>query len=162
PGTVVPHPHPAGRAARRPDPAGRGVMSPRITGATAVRVLRQLSHDHRTIALLLVVPSVLMTLLRYIFDDPALFDRLAPDLLGLDTAGAPWTVIVVAVANAVLGMALGLFVSAFAQSEFQAVQFMPAVVLPQVLLCGLFAARGAMAGWLQAISNVLPMSYAVE
>ncbi len=64
--------------------------------------------------------------------------------------------------NAILGMALGLFVSAFAQTEFQAVQFMPAVVLPQVLLCGLFTPREQMIGWLQAISDVMPLSYVVE
>jgi ABC-2 type transport system permease protein len=55
-----------------------------------------------------------------------------------------------------------LFVSAFAETEFQAVQFMPAVVLPQVLLCGLFTARASMAGWLEAISNVMPLTYVVE
>ena len=54
-----------------------------------------------------------------------------------------------AVANAVLGSTLGLFVSAFAQTEFQAVQFMPAVVFPQILLCGLFVARDEMATWLR-------------
>ena len=59
-------------------------------------------------------------------------------------------------------MALGLFCSAFARTEFQAVQFMPVVVVPQLLLCGLFVARGQMAGWLQAISDAFPMSYAVE
>jgi ABC-2 type transport system permease protein len=62
----------------------------------------------------------------------------------------------------VLGVALGLFCSAFARTEFQAVQFMPVVVVPQILLCGLFVPRGQMAGWLQAISNALPLSYAVE
>ena len=61
-----------------------------------------------------------------------------------------------------LGVALGLFCSAFARTEFQAVQFMPVVVLPQLLLCGLFVPRDQMAGWLQAISDVLPLSYAVE
>jgi ABC-2 type transport system permease protein len=55
-----------------------------------------------------------------------------------------------------------LFCSAFAQTEFQAVQFMPVVVVPQILLCGLFVAQDQMAGWLQAISKVLPMTYAVE
>jgi ABC-2 type transporter len=35
-------------------------------------------------------------------------------------------------------------------------------VVPQILLCGLFVARDSMAGWLHAISNVLPMTYAVE
>jgi ABC-2 type transport system permease protein len=203
-------------------------MSPRLTFGTAARILRQLRHDKRTIAMILVVPTVLLTLLRYLFDaQPAVFDRiglimlgvfplvimflltsvamlrerttgtlerllttpigkvdillgygiafafaaavqaiivsaLAYLLLGLDTLGDPWLVILIAVSNAALGMALGLFVSAFANSEFQAVQFMPAVVLPQVLLCGLFVPRELMAGWMQAISNVMPMSYAVE
>ena len=71
-------------------------------------------------------------------------------------------VLLVAVANALLGMALGLLVSAFAQTEFQAVQFMPAVVLPQLLLCGLLAPRDEMSPALEAISAVLPMTYAVD
>jgi ABC-2 type transport system permease protein len=83
-------------------------------------------------------------------------------LYDLDTAGTKGLVIVIAIANAVLGVALGLFSSAFARTEFQAVQFMPIVVLPQVLLCGLFVPREQMAGWLQAISDVMPMTYAVE
>ena len=70
----------------------------------------------------------------------ALAVALSVGLLGLDVAGPVWLLVVVAVADAVLGTALGLFVSAFAQTEFQAVQFMPAVVLPQILLCGLFVA----------------------
>ncbi|GAA3343045.1 ABC transporter permease [Amorphoplanes nipponensis] len=203
-------------------------MSVQVTLATAARILRQLRHDRRTVALILVVPTLLLTLLRFMFDaQPATFDRIALVmlgvfpftmmflltsvamlrertsgtlerllttpigkldillgyglafavaaalqaavasalafwLLGLDTTGNPWLVGVIVVGNAVLGMALGLFVSAFARSEFQAVQFMPAVVLPQVLLCGLFVPREQMVGWLQAISDVLPMSYAVE
>jgi ABC-2 type transport system permease protein len=203
-------------------------MSPRLTFNTAARILRQLRHDKRTIAMILVVPTLLMTLLRYLYDsEPLYFDRiglillgvfpfvimflltsvamlrertsgtlerllttpigkvdillgygiafaiaatvqaavvsaLAYLLLGLDTLGPAWLVAVIAVGNAVLGMALGLLVSAFANSEFQAVQFMPAFVLPQALLCGLLQPREQMAGWLQAISDVLPMSYAVE
>jgi ABC-2 type transport system permease protein len=82
--------------------------------------------------------------------------------LGLDTAGSPAVVVSIAVANAVLGMAMGLFVSAFATSEFQAVQFMPAFVLPQILLCGLLAPRDRMAEWLTTISEALPMTYAVD
>ncbi|GGM43470.1 ABC transporter permease [Dactylosporangium sucinum] len=203
-------------------------MSLRLTFSTAGRILRQLRHDRRTIAMILVVPTVLLTLLRYLYDNnPLMFDRvglimlgvfplvimflltsvamlrertsgtlerllttpigkvdillgygvafavaaavqativsaLAFWLLGLDTLGPAWLVGVLAVGNAVLGMALGLLVSAFANSEFQAVQFMPAVVLPQVLLCGLLQPRDQMAGWMQAISDVLPMSYAVQ
>ena len=203
-------------------------MSLRITLAVAVRVLTQLRHDRRTLALLTVVPAILMTLLRFLFDArPEAFDAVgAPllglfplismflvtsitvlrerttgtlerlltmplakldiiagygvaftltatiqavvvsavsfGLLGLDTAGPVWLVGALAVANAVLGMALGLFVSAFAATEFQAVQFLPAFLLPQMLLCGLFVARDEMAGWLRAVSDVLPLTYAYD
>jgi ABC-2 type transport system permease protein len=203
-------------------------MSPRITLSTAGRILRQLRHDPRTIGLLVLVPALLLTLMRYVFDSqPQIFDRvglvmlgvfpfiamflitsvamlrerttgtlerllttpmhkldlllgygiafalaagvqatiaaaLAYRLLGLDTVGSPWLVGGLAIANAVLGMAVGLFTSAFARSEFQAVQFLPAFVLPQMLLCGLIWPRDEMAGWLQKISDVLPLSYAVE
>ena len=67
-----------------------------------------------------------------------------------------------AIANALLGMALGLLVSAFAQTEFQAVQFMPALIFPQLLLCGLFVARSAMAPLLEAVSWALPLTYAYD
>lgn len=81
-------------------------------------------------------------------------------LVGLETE-APATVVgLLAVANAVCGMALGLFVSAFANSEFQAVQFMPATIFPQLLVCGLFAARDQMADWLQTFSDLMPLTYA--
>jgi len=87
---------------------------------------------------------------------------LAFGLLGLDVAGPRWLVVLLAVANAVLGSTLGLFVSAFARTEFQAVQFMPAFVFPQVLLCGLFVARDEMADWLRVISAVFPLTYAYD
>ncbi|GIG89982.1 ABC transporter permease [Plantactinospora endophytica] len=209
-------------------------MSLRILAATTGRILRQLRHDRRTVAMLLVVPALLLTLLYYMFGDqpappgqPGVFDRIALVMLGvfpfvimflvtsiamlrertsgtlerllttplgkldllfgyglafglaaavqagvaagvaywlfdLSTAGNAGLVVLIAVVNAVLGVALGLFCSAFAQTEFQAVQFMPVVVIPQILLCGLFVARDQMAGWLQAISDALPLSYAVE
>jgi ABC-2 type transport system permease protein len=83
-------------------------------------------------------------------------------VLGLDTVGSAGLVVLIAVVDAVLGVALGLFCSAFARTEFQAVQFLPVVVIPQLLLCGLFVPRAQMAGWLQAAADVLPLSYAVE
>ncbi|NSC23198.1 ABC transporter permease subunit [Streptomyces albus subsp. chlorinus] len=198
------------------------------TLATARRVLRQLSHDPRTIALLLLVPVLLLVLLYYVFDaDRRSFDGIGASLLGifplvtmflvtsiatlrertsgtlerllsmplgkgdlilgyalafgalaavqaalatgvavwfldLDIAGSPWLLLLIALLDALLGTALGLFVSAFAASEFQVVQFMPAMIFPQILLCGLFAPRGSMQPVLEAISNVLPMSYAVD
>jgi ABC-2 type transport system permease protein len=87
---------------------------------------------------------------------------LAFGLLGLDVAGQVWAVFLLTVVVAVLGTALGLFVSAFANTEFQAVQFMPAVILPQLLLCGLVVPREALPRALELVSNVLPMSYAVD
>ena len=203
-------------------------MSARATIAIADRVLRQLRRDPRTVALLLVIPSLLMVLLRYAFDgQPMTFQRIGPPMLGLlpfttmfvvtsiamlrerttgtlerlmsmplakldllagyalafgavalvqatlvsavalsaldlKVAGAAWAVVALAVGNAVLGMALGLFVSAFAQTEFQAVQFMPAIVFPQMLLCGLIVARDDMAQALRAVSWALPLTYAYD
>ncbi|MFC8045848.1 ABC transporter permease [Nocardia sp. NPDC057353] len=83
-------------------------------------------------------------------------------LLGLNAAGNPGWVVLIAVLDAVLGVALGLLASAFARTEFQAVQFMPVIVAPQIFLCGLLVPRGELPGWLEAISNVLPLSYAVD
>lgn len=204
-------------------------MNPRITVAVAGRVLTQVRRDHRTLAMLLVVPCVLISLLWWMLDalPGDVFDRFGPGLLamfpfivmflvtsvttlrerssgtlerllampmgrldfllgyalafgllaavqsalavgvsvgllGLDVRGPVWLLGVVAIVDAVLGTALGLFVSAFATTEFQAVQFMPAIVLPQILLCGLFVPRPAMPGVLEAISDVLPLSYAVD
>lgn len=82
--------------------------------------------------------------------------------LGLDAAHGAWLVWLLAIGNAVLGMALGLFVSAFARTEFQAVQFMPAMVFPQLLLCGLFVDRSDMASLLEAVSYALPLTYAYD
>jgi ABC-2 type transport system permease protein len=83
-------------------------------------------------------------------------------LLGLDVVGSTAAVVALAVGNALLGMSLGLFVSAFARTEFQAVQFMPAIVFPQLLLCGLFVPREKMVGALQTVSDALPLTYAFE
>lgn len=204
-------------------------MSLRITFAVAARVLTQLRRDHRTLAIMLLLPCLLMTLLWWMFSDVpgSTFDRLGPGLLALfpffvmflvtsvttlrerssgtlerllampmgkldflfgyalafglvaalqsaaavglsvglldlSITGPVWLLTVVAVTDAVLGSALGLFVSAFARTEFQAVQFMPAVVVPQILLCGLFLPRTALPDVLEAISDVLPLSYATD
>jgi ABC-2 type transport system permease protein len=207
-------------------------MSPRITLAVASRVLTQLRRDRRTLAMLLALPCLVLTLLWWMFEGDgaagsAGFSRLGPpllalipfvvmflvtsvttlrerssgtlerllamptgkgDLLGgyaiafglvaglqsafavalsltvldLQVSGPGWMLVVVAVVDAVLGTALGLFVSAFARTEFQAVQFMPALVVPQILLCGLFLPREAMPRVLEAVSDVLPLSYAVD
>lgn len=202
-------------------------MSPRLTLLTARRVLREIRADHRTVALMIVVPCVLIGLLAWIFDGTPVFDAIGPALLGvfpfvvmfivtsiatlrertsgtlerllagplgkadfmvgyalafgsvaivqalvaasfaiyvcgLDIAGPAWLLVVIALADALLGTALGLLASAFARTEFQAVQFMPAFILPQFLLCGLLVARDRLPGVLEAVSDVLPLSYAVD
>lgn len=203
-------------------------MSTSMAMATAHRVLAQLKHDHRTIGLLFVVPPVLITLLKYVFDgQPLLFASLAPILLGIfpmimmflvtsiatlrertsgtldrlmtmpmskldfmlgyglafalmalvqaaiasfvmlelldvSVMGGTGPTILGAVTAGLLGTALGLFVSAFARSEFQAVQFMPAFIFPQLLTCSLFVARDQMAWPLQRFADAMPLTYSVD
>lgn len=201
-------------------------MSASRTVATARRVVAQLRHDPRTVALILVVPVVLMGLLAWMLDDQD-FNKYGAPLLGifplivmflttsvatlrertsgtlerllsmpigktdfvlgyalafgllgvlqallvaglslgvfgLDVPGPASALIVVAVVDALLGTALGLFVSAFATTEFQAVQFMPALIFPQLLLCGIVVPRDELPTALRWLSDVLPMSYAVD
>jgi ABC-2 type transport system permease protein len=200
----------------------------RVTLATTERVLHQLRRDRRTLALVFLVPPLLLTLFRYLFDaQPETFDRVGGPLvgifplvmmfvvtsvttlrermtgtlerlmtlplskldllagyalafalvaalqaivtsivafgvLGLDVEGSVVVVVALAIANALLGMALGLFASAFAQSEFQAVQFLPAFVLPQFLLCGLLVPRERMAALLEWTSYAMPLTWAYD
>ncbi|WP_129665491.1 ABC transporter permease [Phytoactinopolyspora endophytica] len=202
-------------------------MNARITFATARRVLTQLRHDPRTVAMLLVIPCLLIALLWWIYDGGTVWDQIGPALLAIfpfiimflvtsiatlrertsgtlerllsmptgkldfllgyalafgivaivqallagtlavtlldmDVTGPVWVLLTVAVLDALLGVALGLFVSAFAQTEFQVVQFMPALVIPQILLCGLLVPRAEMPDVLDVLSGVLPLSYAVD
>jgi ABC-2 type transport system permease protein len=92
----------------------------------------------------------------------ALACAVALGLLGLDPPASVAVLLLVAVADALLGTALGLGVSALARTEFQAVQFLPAVVLPPFLLCGLIVPTDQMADWLDAISRAMPLRYAVD
>jgi ABC-2 type transport system permease protein len=202
--------------------------------ATTVRILRQLAADHRSVAMILAVPCLVITLMYFMFENaphrpgaPTPFNNACLILLGVfplfvmfiitaitmqrerasgtlerilttplrrldlliaygtafsvaaaaqavlacgvsfwllgfDTAGSPLWVFVIAVVNAVLGVGLGLLCSAFARTEFQAVQFIPLVLVPQLLLAGIIIPRALMPDWLQWISNVLPASYALE
>jgi ABC-2 type transport system permease protein len=202
-------------------------VSPRRTFATSQRVLSQLRHDPRTLGLLFVVPPVLITVLKYVFQHNNAFDHIAPMLLGIfpmilmflitsiatlrertngtlerlmtmpigkvdfilgyavafalvafvqaliatgvmlgllhvTVLGGALPTIVGAVLAALLGTSLGLFVSAFAATEFQAVQFMPAFIFPQLLICGLFVPREQMAKLLQWLADVFPLTYSVD
>lgn len=202
-------------------------MNLRRTFATTRRVLAQIHHDPRTIGLLLVVPSLLIGLMAWLFSDTGVFDIVGPAMIalfpfiimflitsittlrerqggtlerllalptgkldfilgytlafgllailqssiavgfavwvcGLEIQGSMWLLLTVAIADAVLGTALGLLASAFAQTEFQVIQFMPALVFPQILLGGVFLAREDMPDVLHAISDWLPLSHAID
>lgn len=135
---------------------------------TSVTTLRERSSG--TLERLLSMPMAKLDLLlgyAIAFGAVALVQSLVAvgltvGVLGMDLAGPLWALAVVAILDAVLGTTMGLFVSAFAETEFQAVQFMPALVLPQVLLCGLFVARDDLPSVLEVVSDVLPLSYAVD
>lgn len=196
--------------------------------ATSGRVLRQLVHDPRSIALMLLAPSVLVGLFAWLFSDKGgVFDTVGAPMLalfpfvvmflvtsittlrerrsgtlerlmttplgkgdfivgyalafallaavqavitvgfavgvcGLTVEGPLWQLGLVAVVDAILGTALGLLASAFARTEFQAVQFMPLLVFPQIILGGLFMPRDQMPEVLSAISDWLPLSHAID
>ena len=203
-------------------------MNAARTFATAGRVLRQLSHDHRSVALMLVAPSILVGLFAWLFvDQEGVFETIGPPILALFPftimflitsittlrerrsgtlerlmttplgkgdfiaglrarvrrrggaagrhhrrlrgvgvrargRGAALAAGLVAVVDAILGTSLGLLASAFARTEFQAVQFMPLIVFPQIILGGIFMPREEMPDVLYAISNFLPLSYAID
>ncbi|UOQ88547.1 ABC transporter permease [Agromyces endophyticus] len=202
-------------------------MTPARTLATTGRVLGQIRHDPRTIGLLLVVPSLLVGLVAWIFTDTDVFADIGPAMIalfpfivmflvtsiatlrerrsgtlerllsmplgkgdfilgyalafgllavfqtaivvsfavwvcGLEIEGSIWLLFAVAVADALLGTALGLLASAFARTEFQVVQFMPLIVFPQILLGGIFIPRDQLPAGLEEISDWLPLSYAID
>ena len=197
------------------------------TLATAGRVLNQVRHDPRTVALLVVVPSLLIGLVAWIFNDTDAFTKIGPAMLalfpfivmflvtsittlrerrtgtlerllsmplgkadfilgytlafgalaivqsavacgfavwvcGLTISGSIWLLLAVALVDAVLGTTLGLLASAFARTEFQVVQFMPALVFPQILLGGIFLPRDQLPDALHVISDWLPLSHAID
>jgi ABC-2 type transport system permease protein len=203
-------------------------MNPMRIWATARRILSQLRHDPRTIALMILAPCLLMTILKYVYQNqPLVFQHVAGSLLGvfpmlvmflitsvatlrertsgtlerllilpitklefilgyasafgiaalvqavvvssvalgllgLTIAGSQLMLIFVAIVDALLGMSIGIFVSSFAKTEFQAVQFLPAILFPQLLLSGLLAPRASMTSILRVISDYLPLTYAVD
>jgi len=135
---------------------------------TSIATLRERSSD--TLERLLAMPmGKLDIILGYALSfgllaviQAVVASTVAVRLYGLDIAGPEWLLVVLAVANALLGTTLGLFASAFARTEFQALQFMPAFIFPQFLLCGLLVPVDRLPSVLEAIANVLPLTYAVD
>lgn len=221
--------HACAQPARQERRTRTALVSPRLTAATAHRVLHQVRGDRRSLAMVLLLPAVLLSLMAWVYAGSAdpVFQRVGPPmlalfpftvmflltsvttlrerqtgtlerllttplakadlvlgyglafgvlavgqaavavsvavgLLGLDVRGPLVALLLVAVLDAVLGTALGLLASAFASTELQAVQMMPAVVLPQALLCGLLLPREELPPGLRELSGLLPLSHAVD
>jgi len=83
-------------------------------------------------------------------------------LLDLQVSGDKLLVIIISILNGLLGLALGLFSSAYAKTEFHVVQFLPALIMPQFMLCGLLLPRADMQTALRLVSDVMPLSYVVD
>jgi ABC-2 type transport system permease protein len=83
-------------------------------------------------------------------------------VLGLSFAGPAWALMLIIVLDSLLGTALGLAASSLARTEFQALQMMPAIILPQLLLAGIALDRDKMPQVLQWISSAMPLSYPID
>ena len=193
----------------------------------AGRIIQQLLRDHRTLALIIVVPMVVMTLIGLSFPEGGVLDYAAPALLAtlalffsflltgisflrersqgtmerlmaspvsrLDIVvgyllgffvfalaqtlivilftifvlhvhytGDLWQIFIFQIVIIAGAVNLGIFISAFARNEFQMVQFIPLIIVPQIFLAGLLWPVEKMPEYLQWISRFLPLTYAVQ
>jgi len=193
----------------------------------AGRVMRQLIRDRRTIALLIIVPLVIASLIGVSVPDKRILDYTAPAILAvlilffgflltgisflrertqgtlerlmaspvsrLDIVGGYllgfllfalvqtmilffyliyvlnvnyygelWQILVFQVIIGIGAVCLGTFCSVFARNEFQMIQFIPLIIVPQIFLCGLLWPVNQMPEYLQWLANCLPLTYGVE
>lgn len=80
-------------------------------------------------------------------------------ILNIEIVGSLAAVVTVCVLFAFVALAFGLLLSTFAESEFQMMQFIPLIVVPQVFFSGIVP-LSSMAGWVQALGKILPLTYA--
>ncbi len=203
-------------------------MSVDRTFAIASRIISQVSRDHRSVALIIVAPVIVMSLVGFSFSDQReILNRIAPGLIGafalffvflltgvsflrersqgtlerllttpvgradilagyllgfllfagiqslvillctifalqVDYEGSLWQIFVLLVVVTIVAVNLGIFISTFARNEFQVVQFIPIILLPQIFLSGPVLPFEQLPGYFQAIGRVLPLTYAVE
>jgi ABC-2 type transport system permease protein len=83
-------------------------------------------------------------------------------VLDVSFYGALWQIIVFEIIIGILAVCLGIFISVFARNEFQMVQFIPLIILPQIFLCGLLWPVSQMPDYLQWIAKFLPLTYGVD
>ena len=198
------------------------------TLAIASRIVSQIARDHRSLALIIVAPIIVMSLVGFSFADQRhILDRIAPGLIGvfvlffvfiltgvsflreraqgtlerllttpvgradilggyllgfllfagiqslvillytifalrIDYEGSLWQIFVLLVVVTVVAVNLGIFLSTFARNEFQVVQFIPVILLPQIFLSGAVLPAEQLPSYFQAVGKVLPLTYAVD
>ncbi len=202
-------------------------MIPSQAFTIAARIIHQLIRDRRTIALIVVVPLVVMTLIGLSFPESNVLDYIAPALLAtlalffsflltgisflrersqgtmerlmaspvsrfdivvgylfgffvfaltqtliillftiyvLDVHyyGDLWQIFVFQIVIITGAVNLGIFISTFARNEFQMVQFIPLIIIPQIFLSGVLWPVEQMPDYLQWLSAILPLTYAVD
>ena len=196
--------------------------------AISSRLIRQLIRDRRTIALIVIVPIVVMSLITYAMPSgTGVLDRYAPALivtmslfftflltgisflrersqgtlerlmaspvsrldmvlgyifgffifalaqvliillftiyaLNINYAGGLWQIFIFLILIIIMAVCLGIFASAFAKNEFQMVQFIPLIIVPQIFLCGVVFPTNQMNTALQWIEKFLPLTYGVD
>ena len=198
------------------------------TLAIAVRIVSQIARDHRSVALIIVAPIIVMSLVGFSFADQRdILNRIAPGLIGvfalffvflltgvsflrersqgtlerllttpvgradilagyllgfllfagiqslvillytifalrIEYEGSLWQIFVLLFVVTIVAVNLGIFISTFARNEFQVVQFIPIILLPQIFLSGAVLPSEQLPGYFQAIGHVLPLTYAVD
>ncbi len=197
------------------------------TFTIAGRIIHQLIRDRRTMALIVVVPLVVITLIGLSFPEGTVLDYIAPAMLAtlalffsflltgisflrersqgtmerlmaspvsridivfgylfgffifaltqtliillftiyvldVNYSGDLWQIFVFQIVVIIGSVNLGIFLSTFARNEFQMVQFIPLIIVPQMFLCGVIWPVEQMPDYLQWLSKVLPLTYAVD
>ena len=198
------------------------------TLAIASRIVNQITRDHRSLALIIVAPIIVMSLVGFSFADQRdILNRVAPGLIGvfvlffvfiltgvsflreraqgtlerllttpvggadilagyllgfllfagiqsvvilfytifalrIDYEGSLWQIFVLLFIVTLVAVSLGIFISTFARNEFQVVQFIPVILLPQIFLSGAVLPTEQLPGYFQAAGKALPLTYAVD
>ena len=198
------------------------------TLAISTRIILQITRDHRSLALIIVAPVVVMSLVGFSFADRReILDLVAPGLIGtfvlffvflltgvsflreraqgtierllttpvgradilvgyllgfllfagiqavvillftvfalqIQYQGSLWQIFVLLALVTLVAVNLGIFISTFARNEFQVVQFIPVILMPQIFLSGAVLPFEQLPGYFQAVGRFLPLTYAVE
>jgi ABC-2 type transport system permease protein len=82
--------------------------------------------------------------------------------LNITYHGDLWQIFIFLILIIIMSVCLGIFASSFAKNEFQMVQFIPLIIVPQIFLCGVIFPMDQMNEVLQWIGKFLPLKYGVD